>query len=292
MSSLFAVLPTAGITSGDQAYERLLPLGGAPDSTAPPPAVETVCTLIDRSGTGLRVYRRPDARGALLEATVDDRFDCLRALLSLTADRDLAVLDIATHRLYSPRNAVRMPVTTGNIRLPYLTETILQELLETPPDPRATALKVARAPMCHIRARLLSDGIYELEHRNLDEFFTLYTDNAALVRKTIWAWATDDPWWQQAIAWQPIADPAHAGTPAPEEDIDAVLAEMRRMAAEEPPELGALNLISALGDFDAQTQAILDRAETDSPDRPRQHTTAQSNTASSAPPADDGETTG
>lgn len=221
-----------------------------------------VCTLIHRSGTGLRVHRRPDARGALLEATVRDRFDCLRALLALTADRDLAVLDVATRRLYNPRGATRIQVTTGNITLPYLTESILDEILETPPDPRDPALQVTRAPMCHIRARRLPDEIFELEHRDLDAFFRLYTDNAPLVRKTIWAWAIRDPWWQQAIAWQPVDTPvAPRGRPVPEDDIDAVLAELRQMADEPPPELGALELLSTLGDLDSRTQAILDRPE-------------------------------
>lgn len=268
MSSLFAVLPAAGLESAERAYERYLSLAGAPQPTPPLPAVGVVCTLIHRSGTGLRVYRRPDGRGALLEATVDDRFDCLRALLALTADRDLAVLDVATRRFYNPRGAARVPLTTGDITLPYLTETLLDEILQTPPDPRDPALKVTRAPMCHIRARRLPEGIFELEHRNLDEFFQLYTDDATLVRRTLWAWATGDPWWQQAIAWQPVAAPTRKRRPAADDDIEAVLAELRTMAEEPPLELGALGLLSALGDLDARTQAILDRAEPGSPDGP------------------------
>ncbi|MGV9637180.1 hypothetical protein ACWDO0_23690 [Nocardia rhamnosiphila] len=268
MSSLFAVLPAAGIESAAQAYERYRSLAGAPEPTPPPQPVGVVCTLIHRSGTGLRVYRRPEARGALLEATVDDRFDCLRALLALTADRDLAVLDVATRRFYNPRGAARVPVTAGDFRLPYLTESILDEILETPPDPRDPALKVIRAPMCHIRARRLPEEIFELEHRDLDAFFQLYTDDAILVRKTIWAWATGDPWWQQAIAWQPIDAPDSRRRRPPEDDIDSVLAELRQMAEETPFELGALDLISALGDVDNQAQAILDRANIDAPDQP------------------------
>lgn len=266
MSSLFAVLPAAALDSAEQAYERYLSLVHAPQPSPPERAVGVVCTLIDRSGTGLRVHRRPEARGALLEATVSDRFDCLRALLALTADRDLAVLDVATRRLYNPRGATRILVTAGNITLPYLTESILDEILETPPDPRDPAFEVTRAPMCHIRARRLPEDIFELEHRDLDEFFRLYTDDAILVRKTIWAWATRDPWWQQAIAWQPVDAPAaRRRRPEPADDIDAVLAELRRMADETPLELGALDLISALGDVDNQAQAILDRADPDTP---------------------------
>lgn len=263
MSSLFAVLPAAAIESAERAYERYLAMDKAPEPTQPLPAVGVVCTLIHRSGTGLRVYRRPDARGALLEATVDDRFDCLRALLALTADRDLGVLDVATKRLYNPRGAARVRVTMGNITLPYLTETMLDEILESLPDPRDPALEVTRAPMCHIRSRRLPEEIFELEHRNLDEFYRLYTDDTTLVRKTLWAWATGDPWWHQAIAWQRTEAPAPRRRPVPEDDIDALLAEMRKMADETPPELGALDLISALGDVDARAQAILDRAETD-----------------------------
>lgn len=269
MSSLFAVLPAAALDSAEQAYERYLSLVEAPEPGPPVRAVGVVCTLIHRSGTGLRVHRRPEGRGALLEATTRDRFDCLRALLALTADRDLAVLDVATRRLYNPRGATRIQVTTGNITLPYLTESILDEILETPPDPRDPALKVTRAPMCHIRARRLPDEVFELEHRDLDAFFRLYTDNAPLVRKTIWAWAIRDPWWQQAIAWQPVDPPtAPRRRPAPEDDIDAVLAELRQMADETPPELGALELLSTLGDLDNRTQAILDRPEPETGDQP------------------------
>lgn len=267
MSSLFAVLPAATLDSAEQAYERYLSLVEAPEPGPPERAVGVVCTLIHRSGTGLRVHRRPEARGALLDATVQDRFDCLRALLALTADRDLAVLDVATRRLYNPRGATRIQVTTGKITLPYLTESILDEILETPPDPRDPALQVTRAPMCHIRARRLPDEIFELEHRDIDAFFRLYTDNAPLVRKTIWAWAIRDPWWQQAIAWQPVDTPVPPRRrPAPEDDIDAVLAELRQMADEPPPELGALELLTTLGDLDSRTQAILDRPEPDTPE--------------------------
>lgn len=266
MSSLFAVLPAAALDSAEQAYERYLSLIDAPEPGPPERSVGVVCTLIQRYGTRVRVQRRPEPRGALLESTGGDRFDCLRALLALTADRDLAVLDIATRRFYTPRGATRIQVTTGDITLPYLTESILDEILETPPDPSDPGLQVTRAPMCHIRARLLPDEVFELEHRDLDAFFRLYTDSATLVRKIVWTWAVRDPWWQEAIAWQPVEAPVvRRRPPEPADDIDAVLAEMRRMADEPPLELGALGLLSTFDDLDSRTQAILDRAEPETP---------------------------
>ncbi|WP_040833921.1 hypothetical protein [Nocardia brevicatena] len=263
MSFLFAVLPAAGTGSAEQAYEQYVSMERAAEPTAPLPVVGVVYALIDRADAGLSVHRPPDGRGLLLRATVDNRFACLSTLLTLTGERDLAVFDVTAHRLYNPRRRVRMPVTAGDITLPYLTEELLRELLDEPSSP---VLTVTRAPMCHIGTRRLPEGIHELEHRRIDEFYRLLTDNTDLVRKTIWAWATDDPWWQQAIAWQPVT--ARSGdTASPEDDIDAVMAELRRMA-EETSGLPAFDLISALNDLDSRTRAIFDHAEAEDPPTP------------------------
>ncbi|MFI9508275.1 hypothetical protein [Nocardia sp. NPDC052566] len=63
----------------------------------------------------------------------------------------------------------------------------------------------------HIQARLLPDGVYELEYRTGEpgERFQLYTSDAVLVRDVLWAWLDGDPWWHDAVAWYPI-DPAIA----------------------------------------------------------------------------------
>ncbi|WP_040789037.1 hypothetical protein [Nocardia paucivorans] len=260
MSFLFAVLPAAATDSAEQAYEQYVAMERAPEPTAPLPVVGVVYALIDRADAGLSVHRPPDGRGLLLRATVDDRIACLSALLTLTGERDLAVFDVTARRLYSPRRRARMPITVGEITLPYLTEELLRELLDNPSTPTLT---VTRAPMCHIGTRRLPEGVHELEHRRIDDFYRLLTDNTELVHKTIWAWATDDPWWQQAIAWQPVT--ARTDEPTnPEDDIDTVMAELRRMA-EETSDLPTLDLISTLNDLDSHTRAILDRAEDDEP---------------------------
>lgn len=252
-------MPAAGIDSAEQAYERYLAIEHGPQPTAPLPVVGIVCALLGRTDTGLSPYRPPDGRGVVLHASETQRMSCLSAVLTLTAERDLAVLDVGSRRLYNPRRRARLPVTAGANTLPYLTEAILDELLSAPPDPADPTLTVTRTPTRYIRTRQLPEAVHELEHRHGGAHFRLLTDNPGLVRQTIWSWAVDDPWWQEAIAWQPATELTTHST----DSVASVLAELRRLEAE-TRELPAFELLDTLQNLDDLTQSILGRADDDS----------------------------
>lgn len=261
VSSLFAVMPAAGIGSTENAYHRYMAIEQGPQPTAPLPVVGVVCALLGRSDTGLSPQRVPDGRGVVLRAEDPHRMDCLRTVLTLTAERDLAVFEVESRRLYNPRERVRIPVTVGAQTLPYLTEAILDELLADPAHTDDPTLTVTRTPTRYIRHRALPEDVHELEHRQGDDYFRLFTDDHSLVRRTIWSWAVDDSWWQDAIAWQRT----DGATEYPTDSIDSVWAELRQLEAE-TQDMPALELFDTLADMDDLTQSILDRADTEGPD--------------------------
>lgn len=254
-------MPAAGIGSTENAYHRYMAIEQGPQPTAPLPVVGVVCALLGRSDTGLSPQRVPDGRGVVLRAEDPHRMDCLRTVLTLTAERDLAVFEVESRRLYNPRERVRIPVTVGAQTLPYLTEAILDELLADPAHTDDPTLTVTRTPTRYIRHRALPEDVHELEHRQGDDYFRLFTDDHSLVRRTIWSWAVDDSWWQDAIAWQRT----DGATEYPTDSIDSVWAELRQLEAE-TQDMPALELFDTLADMDDLTQSILDRADTEGPD--------------------------
>ncbi|MGV9722031.1 hypothetical protein [Nocardia beijingensis] len=116
-------------------------------------------------------------------------------------------------------------IRTGDgTRLPELTEDALGDLLGAPAGPEHTVLELSRADLREIRARLLPDGVYELEHRagSATESFQMYTSDPVLVRDVLWAWLSDDPWWRDAVAWFPV-DPAIAELRAVQDELSGLL---------------------------------------------------------------------
>ncbi|WP_067806555.1 hypothetical protein [Nocardia beijingensis] len=118
---------------------------------------------------------------------------------------------------------VRIRMGDGT-RLPELTEDALGDLLGAPAGPEHTVLELSRADLHEIRARLLPDGVYELEHRagSATESFQMYTSDPVLVRGVLWAWLSDDPWWRDAVAWFPV-DPAIAELRAVQDELSGLL---------------------------------------------------------------------
>lgn len=249
-------MPAAGIGSTENAYQRYMAIEQGPQPTAPLPVVGVVCALLGRSDTGLSPQRVPDGRGVVLRAEDPHRMDCLRTVLTLTAERDLAVFEVDSRRLYNPRERVRIPVTVGAQTLPYLTEAILDELIAAPSHADDPTLTVTRTSTSFIRHRALPEDVHELERRQGDDYFRLFTDDRSLVRRTIWSWAVDDSWWQDAIAWQR----ADGATEYPTDSIDSVWAELRQLEAE-TQDMPGLELFDTLADMDELTQSILDRAD-------------------------------
>ncbi|MCC3332550.1 hypothetical protein [Nocardia abscessus] len=108
--------------------------------------------------------------------------------------------------------------------LPDLTEDALGDLIDEPADPEHPILELSRADLHDIRARLLPDGVYELEHRagSATETFQMYTSDPVLVRDVLWAWLSDDPWWHDSVAWFPV-DPAIAELRAVQDELAGLL---------------------------------------------------------------------
>ncbi|MBF6078279.1 hypothetical protein IU498_26995 [Nocardia beijingensis] len=116
-------------------------------------------------------------------------------------------------------------IRTGDgTRLPELTEDALGDLLGAPAGPEHTVLELSRADLHEIRARLLPDGVYELEHRagSATESFQMYTSDPVLVRDVLLAWLSGDPWWRDAVAWFPV-DPAIAELRAVQDELSGLL---------------------------------------------------------------------
>ncbi|MFR9770044.1 hypothetical protein [Nocardia sp. SC052] len=116
-------------------------------------------------------------------------------------------------------------IRTGDgTQLPELTEKALGDLLGEPAGPEDAALELSRADLHEIRARLLPDGVYELEHRagSATESFQMYTSDPVLVRDVLWAWLCDDPWWRDSVAWFPV-DPAIAELRAVQDELTGLL---------------------------------------------------------------------
>lgn len=108
--------------------------------------------------------------------------------------------------------------------LPALTDPLLDDLLREPPDPKYPAIVVERGEHAYIQARLLPDGVYELEHRatGSDECFQMYTPDAKFVRDVMWAWIDENAWWRESVGWYRV-DPAVAELEAARRELSGLL---------------------------------------------------------------------
>ncbi|QIS11904.1 hypothetical protein [Nocardia arthritidis] len=96
-------------------------------------------------------------------------------------------------------------VTVGDEQLPEpITNARLTELVA---DPGCPYITVSRGDDEYIQARLLDDGVYELEYREAADHFQVYTPDPVLVRDTMWSWIDGDDRWRKTVAWYRI-DPA------------------------------------------------------------------------------------
>ncbi|WP_433664824.1 hypothetical protein ACQPW1_23310 [Nocardia sp. CA-128927] len=127
-----------------------------------------------------------------------------------------------------PDRPADVHVRTGDgTPVPELTDDLLTELLDEPPDPECPFIVINRGDHEYIQTRLLPDGVYEIEHRAdaSDEQFQVYTPDARLVRDVMWAWVDEDPWWRDAVAWYRV-DPAVAEVQSVLRDFDDLLGGM------------------------------------------------------------------
>ncbi|MFE3445261.1 hypothetical protein ACFXNW_19695 [Nocardia sp. NPDC059180] len=257
MSSVFAVLPAAATGSPERAFEQYEAILAGPEPTAPLPVVGVVTAQLGRQPAPLSVAQPPDGRGVLLRSESDDYLACLCAALRLTANRDLAVFDVADGRLHDPRTAVRLSVTAGTHNFPHLTESLVDILIPDGQELNGPILTLTHDHLTDIRTRQLPDGIHELTSRTGNKHFRLLTDDALLARKAVWSWARKDSWWHQAIAWQPCEPPTAADHAPAIDEAAALRAELHELRAE-AAELEALDIGAAMTQLDALTQSVLD----------------------------------
>ncbi|MFE9326891.1 hypothetical protein ACIHDR_35200 [Nocardia sp. NPDC052278] len=212
----FAVVPADAVDTALDAMEQYQQMCTVPDGSATPPAVDDLIAEIDRNGGAVGfVAAVADSRGAVLRTWGPNRGRHLLAVLKLTKDRDLAVLDVETGHLYDPRGHIDVRVTVGDGRsLPYLTPALLEDFVVAAADPDDPFLVVARADETYIRTRR-HEWVYEIEHRagSASEHFRVYTLRHKVVRDVIWAWAGGDPSWTVAVHWRRV-DPTSPGIEA------------------------------------------------------------------------------
>ncbi|WP_433713529.1 hypothetical protein ACQP2U_04445 [Nocardia sp. CA-084685] len=212
----FAVVPANAVDTALDVLEQYQQMCTAPDNSATPPAVDDLITEINRNGGAVGfIAAVADSRGAVLRTWGPNRGQHLFAVLKLTKDRDLAVLDVETGHLYDPRGHLDVHVTVGDGRsLPYLTRELLDDFVVAAADPDDPFLVVARAEETYIRTRR-HEWVYEIEHRagSASEHFRVYTLRHKVVRDVIWAWAGGDPSWTAAVRWRRV-DPTSPGIEA------------------------------------------------------------------------------
>ncbi len=206
MSYLFALIPAGSADSTAQAIDVVHEIGSGPRSEVP----ESICAVLTDLATSeaavFSVCGRPvDARGAVI-ATHDPELGALQELLSLTKDRGVAVYDREFQRLYDPRESIAVEVILpGDVRLPYLSRSLLESLIDQPywPYPESPYFIVARAEQIFIQAYRHEDGTFQLEHRDggPDAHFEFQTRDQRVVAELMWAWATDDPIWRTTFGW-------------------------------------------------------------------------------------------
>ncbi|OBF41674.1 hypothetical protein A5724_04905 [Mycobacterium sp. ACS1612] len=180
------------------------------ESVGEPPSsvVELVDALIECGEEVCWVERPADSRGVIVE-TKQPEDGLLNYLLSETMDRGLAVYDLELFRLYDPRGRVDIDVKIqSDVALPYLTPTLLRDLVLRPtwPRPDDPFFIVERGEELYVQVYRGEDGSYTLEHRDggADAHFRYCSTEISLLADVMWAWVIEDSRWRTAVAWTPL----------------------------------------------------------------------------------------
>ncbi|PBJ38737.1 hypothetical protein [Mycobacterium avium] len=207
MSYDFAVIPVDSFETVEQALRICDAMYDEPQGRPSPQVVQLIDELERHDNTGHDglVSMWPidaDARGAL----VCTRAGCNNtyAMLNLTKDRGLAVVDVQVRRLYDPRSHVDVQVSLGDgTNLPYLTAPLLEDLIARP-HRQYPWLVVARGDHWFIQAHFAPDADCVLEYRDggPERHFGASTSDRAVVPTVIWQWVIEDPAWRVALCWQ------------------------------------------------------------------------------------------
>jgi hypothetical protein len=205
MSHRFAIFPAGSVDTIDQAGELVdaMARGGVGE---PLPSVrELIDEMSQTAATSFVISSPVDGRGVVI-ATHRPEDGLLHHLLLATKARGLAVFDVELLRLYDPLGCVDVEVSLpGGLTLPYVTPLLLSNLvmLATWPLPEEPYFIVTRGDDDYVQTYRDDDGSYQLEYRDggPDAHFAFRTQKGGLVADVMWAWATRDPRWRTAVAW-------------------------------------------------------------------------------------------
>lgn len=210
MSYDFAVLVNDAPMTLEEARSRYLEMVEGHGS--PPPQVEDFATALFKAVAGAEVaggWLMDDPYlsrlGAVVFSSWDDPDRNLYELLTVTAPRGLAVLDVQRPRLYDPSGAVEVEVFAGDgTRSPFLSLSLLRALLDSL-SARYPYVVVERDLELYVQTRRNSDGTFEVEHRagSEDKHYRLAAVDVASVEATLWQWAAGDPRWR-SLPWKHV----------------------------------------------------------------------------------------
>ena len=165
---------------------------------AAPAVVEFVDELTRRHGFDsddggfLSADIEADARGVLVPTWPGTARTNIRAVLELTMERGLAVLDAQTLRLYDPRGAIPLTLRLGDETIaPYLSPSLLADLIARP-VPRDPFFVAKREEQQYIQALTpvgAAPAVVEYRDGSADQHYRAETSDRDLVRDIVWAWA-------------------------------------------------------------------------------------------------------
>jgi hypothetical protein len=195
----FAVIATDGFEAAEEALQICDALFDDPGGDPPAAVVDLIDELERRDAIGdddgfLSIWPvDANARGAVL---------CTRrshgttyAMLELTKDRGLAVIDLQIRQLFDPRGRVEVHVSTGNATtLPYLTERILHDVMARQ-DWFGDQVVIKRGEQLYAQAAyaLDTDCIVEYRDGGPDRQYRTTTSDRATVARMLWGWTIHGP---------------------------------------------------------------------------------------------------
>jgi hypothetical protein len=205
MRHRFAIFPAGSVDTIERADDLAdaMSRGGVGEPLSP---VRELIDELSETAASFHVTSPLDGPGVVI-ATHRPEDGLLRLLLLATKARGLALFDMELHRLHDPLGCVEVEVSLpGNLVLPYVTPLLLSNLVLLPtwPVPAEPYFIVMRGDDDYVQTYRDEDGTYQLEYRDggPDAHFACRTRNSGLVADVMWAWATREPRWRTAVAWE------------------------------------------------------------------------------------------
>jgi hypothetical protein len=176
----------------------------APQTGSPAPGSAVGELVVALEEVGVEV--RSSTAAAYVSTSWDDPMANLRTVAEAAAAHGLSVLDVQLGALYDPRDALDVALETqGGPRLPFLTRSLLREVVSHIVDGRYHWVTLSRGAGLFVQTYRDDDGSWALEHREgPDQHFAARVTDAALVEDVLWSWARDDGRWQAQVAFSPV----------------------------------------------------------------------------------------